>query len=251
MQFIYRDAKHLRRKALRRQSSGIPRVYAFGQLKANRTRRQVIVFGSLMLYLIYWQLTRLPSIKRSEGSVAGTAGQQLIKTTATISSPSITPLDTSREARKESTVPLRSLHENVVSKTGTPSASQTETTTVQNGQMNSNTSHSTSTDSNDRLKAEAYTERLRADDGHLGNLSDAFGDWTQAQLLDEKADTLPDLVHIPFEDAVAGDKLKGWEDEWIADGVYDPKIWGNLTEPKIDFIYLCMSNSMIWVFRCT
>lgn len=57
--------------------------------------------------------------------------------------------------------------------------------------------------------------------------------------LEEKADSLPEVVHIPFEDAVKDEVLHGWEDDWVAHASYDSKKWGKLEEPKIDFVYLC------------
>ncbi|KAF2838867.1 hypothetical protein M501DRAFT_934881, partial [Patellaria atrata CBS 101060] len=61
--------------------------------------------------------------------------------------------------------------------------------------------------------------------------------------LDEKADGLPDLIHIPFEDAVNDVTYEGWEDDWIAHARYDSKIWGKLPEPKIDFVYTWVNGS--------
>lgn len=57
--------------------------------------------------------------------------------------------------------------------------------------------------------------------------------------LEEKADSLPEIIHIPFEDAVKDDVLQGWEDLWISEASYDVKRWGKLDEIKIDFVYLC------------
>jgi hypothetical protein len=57
--------------------------------------------------------------------------------------------------------------------------------------------------------------------------------------LEEKADSLPEIVHIPFEDAVKDEVLQGWEDSWVAHATYIAKTWGKLAEPKIDFVYLC------------
>jgi hypothetical protein len=52
----------------------------------------------------------------------------------------------------------------------------------------------------------------------------------------EKADTLPDMVFVLFEDAVADMELMGWEDLWVSKARYaGPK----LSEPKIDFLYNC------------
>ncbi|KAL6242503.1 hypothetical protein RBB50_010643 [Rhinocladiella similis] len=61
--------------------------------------------------------------------------------------------------------------------------------------------------------------------------------------LEEKADSLPEVVHIPFEDAVRDEVLQGWEDDWVAHGSYDPSKWGKLEEPKIDFVYLWVNGS--------
>ncbi|KAL2437062.1 hypothetical protein ABEF94_016065 [Exophiala dermatitidis] len=61
--------------------------------------------------------------------------------------------------------------------------------------------------------------------------------------LEEKADNLPEIVHIPFEDAVKDEVLQGWEDDWVAHASYDAKKWGRLAEPKIDFVYLWVNGS--------
>lgn len=59
--------------------------------------------------------------------------------------------------------------------------------------------------------------------------------------LEEKGDSLPEIIHIPFEDAIKDDVLQGWEDQWVAHASYDAKKWGKLDEIKIDFVYLCKS----------
>ncbi|KAF3046741.1 Xanthine phosphoribosyltransferase 1 [Didymella keratinophila] len=57
----------------------------------------------------------------------------------------------------------------------------------------------------------------------------------------ELADTLPDLVLVPFDDAVSGMVLQGWEDDWISTARYSgPK----LEEPKIDFVYNSSFDSL-------
>lgn len=61
--------------------------------------------------------------------------------------------------------------------------------------------------------------------------------------LEEKAQLLPEIVHIPFEDAVKDVTLDGWEDEWVAKARFDSKKWGKLKEPKIDFVYLWVNGS--------
>ena len=63
--------------------------------------------------------------------------------------------------------------------------------------------------------------------------------------LEDKAALLPEIVHVTFEDAVRDILLEGWEDEWVADATFDTKKWGNLQEPKIDFVYLCKCSDMI------
>jgi hypothetical protein len=53
----------------------------------------------------------------------------------------------------------------------------------------------------------------------------------------EKADALPDMIFVPFEDAITDINLSGWEDLWVSKARYTgPK----LTEPMIDFVYNCM-----------
>jgi hypothetical protein len=68
-----------------------------------------------------------------------------------------------------------------------------------------------------------------------------FPSWDECQELKEKAEALPDLLHVPFEVSVKDVVLEGWEDEWIAKARYSgPK----LEEPKIDFVYTC---EFIWL----
>jgi hypothetical protein len=67
-----------------------------------------------------------------------------------------------------------------------------------------------------------------------------FPSWDECQELKEKAESLPDLVHVPFEVSVKDVVLEGWEDEWIAKAIYKgPK----LAEPKIDFVYTWVNGS--------
>ena len=54
---------------------------------------------------------------------------------------------------------------------------------------------------------------------------------------------LPEIVRIPFEEAVADIDLEGWEDDWFSSGTFDPVRHGTLQEPKIDFVYNCKSLS--------
>jgi hypothetical protein len=50
---------------------------------------------------------------------------------------------------------------------------------------------------------------------------------------------LPEVVRIPFEDAVKEVRLQGWEDEWFSTASFDSQKHGKLLEPKIDFVYNC------------
>jgi hypothetical protein len=59
----------------------------------------------------------------------------------------------------------------------------------------------------------------------------------------DKASDLPELVYIPFEEAVAEDTLQGWEAEWLLTGRYDAKKWGFLEEPRMDFVYTWVNGS--------
>lgn len=54
---------------------------------------------------------------------------------------------------------------------------------------------------------------------------------------------LPDVIRIPFEEAVQDIKLDGWEDEWFSTGHYDVEKYGPLAEPKIDFVYNWVNGS--------
>ncbi|KAI0156692.1 hypothetical protein GGR52DRAFT_583010 [Hypoxylon sp. FL1284] len=54
---------------------------------------------------------------------------------------------------------------------------------------------------------------------------------------------LPDVIRIPFEEAVQDIKLDGWEDEWFSTGRFDVDKYGPLAEPKIDFVYNWVNGS--------
>lgn len=67
----------------------------------------------------------------------------------------------------------------------------------------------------------------------------SFPTYSEYLALDLMADTLPDIIHVPFEESTSDVTLQGWEDQWFSDGVFDSDRWGKLQEPKIDFIYTC------------
>jgi hypothetical protein len=70
-----------------------------------------------------------------------------------------------------------------------------------------------------------------------------FPPYTEYAALNEKAQVLPDIVHIPFEESTSDIDLEGWEDEWFAEAKLDALRWGNITEPKIDFVYTWVNGS--------
>ncbi|KAI0436963.1 hypothetical protein F4803DRAFT_566431 [Xylaria telfairii] len=56
-------------------------------------------------------------------------------------------------------------------------------------------------------------------------------------------DDLPDVIRIPFEEAVKDVGLEGWEDEWFSSGNYNKGQFGLLAEPKLDFVYNWVNGS--------
>lgn len=50
---------------------------------------------------------------------------------------------------------------------------------------------------------------------------------------------LPDVVRIPFEEAVKDVILHGWEDEWLSSANFNSQKFDSLQEPKLDFVYNC------------
>jgi hypothetical protein len=71
----------------------------------------------------------------------------------------------------------------------------------------------------------------------------SFPSWEECESLKEKADALPDMIHVPFEESVRDVRLEGWEDAWISKAIFKgPK----LQEPKIDFVYNCEWTARTW-----
>jgi hypothetical protein len=62
--------------------------------------------------------------------------------------------------------------------------------------------------------------------------------------LSEKAESLPDIIHVTFEEATEDVTLVGWEDSWFSDAEFDAQKWGSLSEPKIDFVYTCKPRKL-------
>ncbi|KAK5942884.1 hypothetical protein PMZ80_005450 [Knufia obscura] len=59
----------------------------------------------------------------------------------------------------------------------------------------------------------------------------------------EQTKQLPEVLRIPFEQAVADVELQGWEDEWFSSATFDYERYGPLSEPKIDFVYNWVNGS--------
>lgn len=59
---------------------------------------------------------------------------------------------------------------------------------------------------------------------------------------------LPDVIRIPFEEAVKDVSLEGWEDEWLSSAKFNSDRHGTLQEPKLDFVYNC--ESILSMFTC-
>ncbi|QDS72617.1 hypothetical protein FKW77_001770 [Venturia effusa] len=54
-------------------------------------------------------------------------------------------------------------------------------------------------------------------------------------------DKLPEVIRIPFEDAVEDIDLEGWEDDWFSSATYD--FDRSMNEPKLDFVYNWVNGS--------
>ncbi|KIX97762.1 uncharacterized protein Z520_06540 [Fonsecaea multimorphosa CBS 102226] len=74
-------------------------------------------------------------------------------------------------------------------------------------------------------------------------VEDESNETEQHLSLEKRAESLPEFVWVPFEEAVKNEVLQGWEDEWVSSGTYDVEKWGKLEEPKIDFVYLWVNGS--------
>jgi len=55
----------------------------------------------------------------------------------------------------------------------------------------------------------------------------------------EQIEQQPEVVRIPFEQAVSDVVLQGWEDQWFSSATFDYEGYGPLPEPVIDFVYNC------------
>jgi hypothetical protein len=65
-----------------------------------------------------------------------------------------------------------------------------------------------------------------------------------AEKTDDKSNTidglmkqLPEVIRIPFEEAVGDIELEGWEDDWFSSATYNFE--RKFVEPKLDFVYNC------------
>lgn len=75
-------------------------------------------------------------------------------------------------------------------------------------------------------------------------LHDAVQYDDDTQSVEDHIQDLPDVLRIPFEQAVRDVVLHGWEDEWLSSANFDPNKYGSLEEPKLDFVYNCKWSSM-------
>jgi len=72
-----------------------------------------------------------------------------------------------------------------------------------------------------------------------------FPPYSEYAGLNEKAEALPDIIHMPFEDTTTDVILEGWEDQWFTNAEFNVEKWGKINETKIDFVYTCKSPLMI------
>lgn len=79
------------------------------------------------------------------------------------------------------------------------------------------------------------TEESRISAASLGISTDDLSPQGVKQLMNQ----LPDVVRIPFEDAVKDINIEGWEDDWFSSATYD--FDRSMDEPKLDFVYNCVS----------
>jgi len=104
---------------------------------------------------------------------------------------------------------------------------------------------------NGRYSQQAFRQRLsdlsgtdiNATQREVQFISGDFPEYYEYSTLVEHAAMLPDVVHIPLAEAVVDTELPTWAAQWIAEGVYDVEQWGNLTEPRIDFVYTWVNGS--------
>lgn len=60
---------------------------------------------------------------------------------------------------------------------------------------------------------------------------------TSPQEIKKLMNQLPELIRIPFEDAVEDVNIEGWEDDWFSSATYD--FDRSMDEPRLDFVYNC------------
>jgi len=68
---------------------------------------------------------------------------------------------------------------------------------------------------------------------------DQKSDGEKPNAIEKLMDQLPEVIRIPFEEAVEDVDLQGWEDAWFSSATYDREEHGRLAEPKMDFVYNC------------
>ena len=59
----------------------------------------------------------------------------------------------------------------------------------------------------------------------------------KSNTIDGLMENLPEVIRIPFEEAVGDIQLEGWEDDWFSSATYN--FGRKFAEPKLDFVYNC------------
>lgn len=97
-----------------------------------------------------------------------------------------------------------------------------------------------SKDTSGWLSRPRHVEAVQAAFRHDGSDSQSKSQSSRQPLsAEDRIKGLPEVIRIPFEEAVRDVSLKGWEDQWFSSATFDSDLHGLLEEPKIDFVYNC------------
>jgi hypothetical protein len=90
----------------------------------------------------------------------------------------------------------------------------------------------------DSVGQSIYTQKSIEEfhEGNSGSEHYRFSTQEDCESIKQKAELMPDFIHVPLEESVQHVILEGWEDEWIAEARYSGP---HLDEPKIDIVYNC------------